>query len=151
MLDPKFKILLNSETYTYNIFENIWSITKTQTMGDNQSQRIRNAFGRIYKNTFFMFGKLYLNQFWSELIYQSFSMKLIISFINVVKWILDFKVIESSKASRVKVYPSNFQNFLLLWKRDFEFYRIFSMIFHKGLPNWKLVDLGYFWSGHFMF
>ena len=74
MLDQKFKILMKPGTYIYHIFENILSITKTQTMEDNQSQRIENAFGRIYKNTFFMFGKLYLHQYCSELSYQSFSM-----------------------------------------------------------------------------
>ena len=52
MLDQKFKILMKPGTYIYHIFENILSITKTQTMEDNQSQRIENAFGRIEKTLF---------------------------------------------------------------------------------------------------
>ena len=46
-----------------------------------------------------------------------------------------------------KSLPLTFSEFLFT---VFEIYWFLGMIFHKGLPNWKLVDLGYFWSGHFM-
>ena len=48
----------------------------------------------------------------SEYSYLSISMELIISFLNVVKWIFDCVKIVIWRTSEAKIYPSKWSNFL---------------------------------------
>ena len=121
MLNQKFKILMKPETYIYHIFENILSITKTQTMEDNQSQRIENAFGRIEKTLFpCLEGSrlIHIDQNWEIKVSAcSWSSPLSMLFSGF----LDFQKFGTFRASKAKVYPLHFQNFLLLCPKFINF------------------------------
>ena len=121
-------------------------MSKTQAMAINQTQVTKIAFGRIEKLFFHVWNALD----WSILIRIEIS-----KFQHVADHLLyqcsqmgfGISKVWNLQSFQSKSLPLTFSEFLFT---VFEIYWFLGMIFHKGLPNWKLVDLGYFWSGHFM-